>query len=146
MRSASTCDALSRLWVIHNYSLPAYLNYAPPAWKEEDGAAARLLESIHQDQQRLADRIGKMILEYGEVVPAGSFPNRFTAMHDLSSTFMWAVLQSYQQRTVEAIERLIPQLPDGTIARSLAQECLGAAKAHLDAIREVSSSKSHVPA
>ena len=84
----------------------------------------------------MADRIGKMIIEYGGNLTLGKYPTRFTALHDLSSRFMLAELIRYQQRTIEAIEQLTPQLPRASIAQSLAQECLGVAKAHLDSLRE----------
>jgi hypothetical protein len=137
MPSDKVDQSLSRLWIIHEFSLVSYLAYAPPWWTEDDGAAAQLLRDVHQDQQRLADRIGKMIVHYGGRLPSGKFPNRFTTLHDLASHFIWSELVTYQERTVEAIEQLLPQLPAGTVAEAIGQECLGAAKAHLDAMREI---------
>ena len=139
MRSDATCEMLRRLWELHSYSLLSYLFYAPPVWKEEDGACLRLLKLIHEDQRKLADRIGEMVLEYGGKVLRGMYPLHFTAMHDLSSRFLWAEMIDCQEKTVDAIEQLVPQLPHGTIAQSLAQECLGAAKSHLDSMRELSA-------
>ncbi len=137
MNSDTTLAALSRLWIIHNYSLASYLGDAPPSWTDEDAAATRLLGDMVADQQRLADRIGKMIIDKRGVLPLGMYPDRFTMWNDLSSRFLLGELVDYQQRTIAAIEKLIPQFPEASIARSLAQECLGAAKAQLDSLHEV---------
>ncbi len=136
MYSDATREALNRLWIIHNFSLPSYLNYAPPRWDEEDGVAARLLDNIVRDQQQLADRIGKMVIKYGGELAMGRYPYRFTSLHDLSSPYLWAELLRYQRQTVDAIENLMTQLPTASIAQALAEECLGVAKAHLDSMRE----------
>ena len=142
MSSDVTCEALNRLWVIHNYSLASYLAYAPPFWTDDDGAAMQLLQDVVSDQKRLADRIGKMIVDHGRELSLGKYPDRFTTMHDLSSGFMWDELLWYQQRTIDAIEKLVVQLPQASVAQALAQECLGAAKAHLDSMREIADKAS----
>lgn len=146
MHSDTTCEALNRLWIIHNCSLASYLSFAPPCWSEEDGAAAQLLHDIVRDQQQIADRVGKMIIEYGGSMILGKYPTRFTAMHDLSFQYMWTELMRYQQRTIDAIEKLTPQLPRASIAQALAQECLGVAKAHLDSLRDLAPSQPQLSA
>lgn len=146
MHSNCTCEALTRLWMIHNYSLASYLDYAPPCWKDEDGAAAQVLRDVVADQKRMGDRIGTMVVGCDGDLKLGHFPSRFNTLHDLSAQFMWDELQRYQLRTIDAIEKLIPQFPRASIAEALAQECLGVAKAHLDSIREVSESKPRLSA
>ncbi len=141
MKSDTTREALNRLWVIHNYSLANYLADAPPAWTDEDVAAAALLHDISEDQRHMADRIGKMIIAQGGKLPLGMFPDRFLTWNDLAPRFMLGELVDYQQRTIAAIDKLISQLPQASIAKSLAQECLGVAKAHLDSLREVAAKK-----
>ncbi len=137
MSRETTISILNRLWVIHNYSLATYLSYAPPWWHEGDGPVMQLLRDVASDQQQLADRLGKLIVHYGGQVVQGKYPNRFTTLHDLSSQYLLQELVQYQQRTVTAIESLIPQLPPGSASQALAQECLGAAKAHLDSMHEI---------
>ncbi len=136
MNSDSTSQVLNRLWVIHQYSLANYVSDAPPWWKDDDASAAELLRDVVEDQRRLADRFGTMMVEYGGELAPGKFPARFAALHDLASEFMWAVLLSYQQRTIEAIEKAVAMLPRASMAQALTQESLGVAKAHLDSMRE----------
>ena len=146
MHSNATREALTHLWIIHNYSLASYLAYAPPCWKDEDGAAAQVLHDVVADQRRMGDRIGTMVIGCDGDLKLGHFPSRFNTLHDLSAQFMWDELQRYQQRTIDAIEKLIPQFPRASIAEALAQECLGVAKAHLDSMREVSEGKPRLSA
>ena len=40
MSAESTTEVLNRLWIIHHYSLPNYLAFAPPWWKDDDAKAA----------------------------------------------------------------------------------------------------------
>jgi hypothetical protein len=137
MDSDVTNQILNRLRIIHQYSLANYVADARPWWNDEGGQAARVLRDVVSQQRQLADRFGRLLVEQsGEVTP-GAFPGRFAALHDLASGFMWAELIRYQQRTIASIEKAIAQLPPGTLARAVAQESLGVARAHLDAMREV---------
>ncbi len=141
MNTNATCAVLNRLWVIHHYSLPSHLAFAPPWWRDEDAKGAQLLCDIVRDQQRLADGFGKLIVECGGRLAAGKFPARFDTFHDLSSQFMWAELIQYQERTIEAIEKSIDELPRASLAQSFTQESLGVAKAHLDSLNELGSDR-----
>ncbi len=137
MNDASNCEVLNRLWIIHHYSLPNYLAFAPPWWREKDGRGVDLLGDIVRDQQRLADRFGTLMTKHDCTPAAGQFPLRFTAFHDLSSQYIWERLVEYQQRTIEAIAKCIDQLPPHSLALSVTQESLGIAKAHLDSMNEL---------
>lgn len=139
MSPDSTNAALNRLWVMHRFSLASYLASAPPCWDETDTAAASLLKDIADEQIDLADRLGKLIAQTRGELSISRYPDRFSGMHDLSVDYTWHELISYQQRTVEAITRLLPQLTAGTKAEAVAQECLGVAKAHLDSLQELAS-------
>jgi hypothetical protein len=134
MSDDTTNDILNRLWVIHNRSLPSYLAYARPWWESDDQGPAERLNDIVRDQQEMADRIGRTILENGGQLIAGEFPVKFAALHDLGSEHLRAELIRYQSRTVDAVELLAEQLPPASFARALAQEALGMAKAHLDSL------------
>ncbi len=141
MHTSTTSEVLNRLWIIHQYSLPHYLAFAPPWWQDGDAPEAQLLGDIVRDQQRLADRLGKLVVDGGGSPIAGRFPGRFTAFHDLSSKFMWTELTRYQVRTIEAIQQCIDQLPRASLPETLAQESLGVAKAHLDSIHELNDER-----
>ncbi len=137
MNNGSTCEVLNRLWIIHHYSLPNYLGAAPAWWHDEDVGETRLLQQVIRDQQNLANRMGDLILELRGRTVAGKFPAWFTVLHDLSVEFLWSELIRYQQRTVAAIQQCVGRLPPGSLAKALAQESLGVAKAHLDSMREL---------
>ena len=52
----STNDVLNRLLVIHSRSLPVYLTYAPPWWKDQNGRIAEVLHDLARDQLELAEQ------------------------------------------------------------------------------------------
>jgi hypothetical protein len=58
----------------------------------------------------------------------------------------WAQQTAAQQRTIAAIDKVVVLIASGTIAQALAQECLGAAKAHLDMMQEVDADEKRMPA
>ena len=77
----TTNDILNRLLVIHSRSLPVFLAYAPPWWKDHEGRIAEVLADMAQDQLELADRIGALLLANGETPTVAQFPG---AVHGLS--------------------------------------------------------------
>jgi len=139
MSFATTNDLLNRLLVIHARSLPSFLVDAYPSWKDTFVLAAEVLADVVEDQRSIAARAGKLIVENAGSVASGRFPDRFSTLHDLSFDFMLAQLIHYQERTIVAIEQLAGQLPHGSPAQELAQEALGMAKAHRDAMGELPS-------
>jgi len=133
----TTNEILNRLLVIHNRSLPIFLTYAPPWWKDDDGRVAEMLADVALDQLRIADRIGQLIVDHGGTVPSGQYPDRFSTLHDLAFDFLLAELIRYQDRTVATIEKFVPLLARSSMAQMLAQEALGTAKAHRDMLGEL---------
>ena len=136
MSSKSTIEVLNRLLVLHTRSLPMYLSCAQPSWIRGDEAAQETLQSIVEDQRALAERIGEMLLEIGPV-NEGAFPTVYTAYHDLSFDFLLDRMIESQRRDIAAIERCIAQLTLVPMAKAIAEEALGAAKAHLEALQEL---------
>ena len=137
MNQPTTNEILNRLLVIHNRSLPMYLNSATPWWGERDARARDVLAQIVADQQHMVDRIGALILEHGGSIEYGEFPIRFTAYHDIAGDYLLAKMIDYQQRTIAAIEKCAAQLADEPRAHALAQQALGMARAHLDMLKEL---------
>lgn len=137
MNVAETNAVLNRLSVIHSRSLAMYLSYAVPWVAGANGEASQRLGLIAEDQRRTADQLGEMILENGGVVDPGEFPMRFTSMNDLSFDFLLQQLVDRQQRDVAAIESCVQRLEGDPAAKAVAQEALGAAKAHLVTLREL---------
>ncbi len=141
-----TNDILNRLLVIHSRSLPNFLVYAHPWWKDDHVKATEVLANIVGDQRNIAARAGRLIVENDGAVASGQFPDRFSTLHDLSLDFLLAELIRYQDRTIAAIEQLVRQLPRASMAQGLAQEALGMAKAHRTALGDLPSELARQPA
>ena len=137
MNAANTIEVLNRLLVIHHRSLPMYLSYAAPWQTQRDQAAREVLDHIVADQKQMVDRIGELVLERDGDVEHGEFPMYFTGLHDLSFDYLVRRMIADQNRDVAAIEQCVDQLESDPLAKALAQECLGAAKGHLDSLEEL---------
>jgi hypothetical protein len=142
MSSKSTIEVLNRLFILHTRSLPMYLSYAQPSWHIGDEVAQETLQSIVEDQRAMAERLGEMILEIGPV-NEGGFPTVYTAYHDLSFDFLVDRMIESQRRDIAAIEQCIARLTLVPMAKAIAEESLGAAKAHLEALQDL---QQHNPA
>lgn len=134
---SDTNQTLNRLSVIHNRSLPMYLRYAVPWVRDAYDDAGVTLRDIAEDQQEYVDRIGELILESNGKVEMGEFPMLYTGYHDLSIDFLLPIMIREQEAAVQQIEACAEALRLSPIARGLAEESLGAAKAHLDTMREL---------
>ena len=132
MALESTIQVLNHLLAIHARSLATYLSYAQPEWHRGDEVARETLRSIVDDQKATVDRLGEMILEHNGTVLGNAFPMAFTNYHDLSFDFLCRKLIEHQRRDIIAIERCVRELSSSIFARAVAEEALGAAKAHLE--------------
>lgn len=137
MTQPSTTALLNRLLAIVCRSFPQYLRYSRPYIPAGREAILETLESIVTDQDIMAERIGQMIYQADELPRRGEFPMEFTDMHDLGIDFLINVAIEYQQQDIEAISELVGQLQFAPAAKSLAEETLGMAKAHLDSLKEL---------
>ena len=140
MASKSTIEVLNKLLVLHTRSLPMYLSYAQPAWLRGDDHARETLQSIVEDQREIAERLGEMITEIGPL-NEGGFSMVFTAYHDLDFNFLLDRMIELQRRDIATIEKLISQLVLVPMAKAIAEESLGAARAHLESLQELKPSK-----
>lgn len=137
MASMTTVDVLNRLYAIHQRSLPIYLSYAKPWSLGDDDRALGVLAEIVADQKLTIDRFATLILDHNGDVEPGEFPMSFTGLHDLSVDYLVQQMIEHQQRDIAAIERSVGQLRMAPLAKALAEESLGAAKAHLDSLVEL---------
>ena len=137
MKQDTIHKLLNRLLVIHNRSLPMYLESAVPWWQDRDVRAQQVLDQIVTDQRHMVDRVGTLIVENSGRVELGAFPISFTALHDLSGGYLIRKMISYQHRSVAAIEILVEQLANQPRPHALAQQALGMALAHLDMLGEL---------
>ena len=134
----STIDVLNRLSEIHSRSLPMYLSYAVP-WtsNRRDQDAAKSLKLISDDQKSTADRINELILEEDGTVNSVHFPIYFSGYHDLSLRYLLGKLIELQHLSVQQIQQCVDELALAPRARAIAEEALGAAKAHLQTLQEL---------
>ncbi len=58
----------------------------------------------------------------------------FTDLHDLSLDYLVSRLIRCQQQDIAVIAACVPQLATAPAAQTLAEEALGAARAHLEAL------------
>ena len=137
MNAVDTNAVLNRLSVIHNRSIPTYLSYAGPWIARRAGNASDTLSAIAADHRRTVDRLGEMIMESGGDVDPGEFPMLYTAWHDVSFDFVLDKMIDKQRQDITAIEECVEQLTLAPLAKSVAEEALGAAKGHLESLEEL---------
>ncbi len=137
MASDNTIAALNRIACVLNRSLPMYLRDAKPYVRPEDAEAAEVLESIADEQRDMVARIGELVVEEGSQLDTVGFPITYTSLHDLSLDYLIGQLVMQQERDVQEIQHCVSQLSLAPRARALAEESLGAAKGHLETLREL---------
>jgi len=96
-----------------------------------------LIQRIVADQRRMIDRIVKLISQQDGVADFGAFPLAFAALHDVSSNYILLQLVNQQRTLVADLESAVEMLDEMKLAKALAQETLGVAKAHLDALQSL---------
>jgi hypothetical protein len=137
MNHGQTINALNRLYVLHNRSLPIYLRDAAPWEREGDEHAKQTLAHIIEDHQTTVDRLGAMILDRDGVVEHGRFPMEFTGWHDLAFDFILRRLIDVQRLAIRTIESCVRTLDQDPEAKAVAEEILGQAKGHLESLVEL---------
>lgn len=137
MTTADPNAVLNRLLILHHRSLPMYLSYALPYPTRGDDKARDVLKHIVASQKEMVDRIGSLLVEREVDVTHGEFPIYFTGLHDLSLEYLVRRMIADQRRDIAEIEKCAEQLSDDPYGKALAEEALGAAKAHLDALEEL---------
>ena len=138
MPRQSPVEILNQLLALHTRSLPTYLLSAKP-WVSNEAAQAALtvLEQIAADQELVAGRIVAVIRDEHGTPTSSEFPINFTDMHDLSMDYIMAEVQARQEREIEFMEWAVENLAGAAVRGAIAEEALGAAKAHLDSLREL---------
>lgn len=133
---------LNQLLEIHVTSFASYV-LDVGAWnpgRAADEDIAKVLQNVGRDQRALADRIYTAILDRGGPFDYGSYPMSFTDKNDLTYDRLLREVADFQHRDTAAIERIAASLEGGDVeALELAQEALGSAKAHQDALDAVAA-------
>jgi hypothetical protein len=137
MLPRKTVAALERLLVTLYRSLPMYLTDAVPWTRQEDQRAIEVLRYIVADQKGACARIAHYLQSHHVPLNTGHYPMSFTDTNDLSLGFLVSLLSDSQKADIATIERLIPDLHSDPQALALAEESLGGARAHLEALQEL---------
>lgn len=139
MNQSPALNVLNELLVIHFRSFAQYLLATHPLIQHSDDEAVEAIRDIVEDQQKHCSRLADMIQRRGGRIEQGDFPMDFTDTHDLGLDFIIKKLTAEQIHDERSIENCVAQLDDDVPAKVLAEETLGAAKAHIDTLRELSS-------
>ena len=118
-------------------SLPMYLVYAAPYTGRGSEPALAALRHIVADQEQMAQRIGDLLVQnFGRIESVG-FPMEYTALHDLALEYLVKRTVAAQGRDIRTLEGCVVDAAEDAAARSLCEEALGAARAHLDSLEEL---------
>ena len=135
-----TCDILNTLVRMHGRSLASYVHHAKPYDASRHPEGMKMIEHVVADQREMMDRIAEEILSRGALVQPGGYPASFTSLNDLDFDYLLKRMIEHQRRDVQVIDGLLPSLQHDTKAHILAEESLGAAKAHLDSLLDYQAS------
>ncbi|MGY8767659.1 MAG: hypothetical protein ACKVH8_04375 [Pirellulales bacterium] len=131
---------LSRLAALHYHSLPMYLRYTRPWTRPGTEGKLDVLRHMITDHQFAVEKIAHVLEETDATIGLGEFPMEYTDLHDLSIAYLFGVLIESQNKLIAEIQSGISQLENDTIAKEVAQECLGMAKGHVENLEEAASS------
>jgi hypothetical protein len=137
MMTFDAIRSLNRLLAIHCRSFVQYLRWSRPHVPPGHDEELETLAAIAADQDAMAERISRAVVDAGALPRTGEFPMEFTDLHDLDIEFLVAAAVRYQEFDVTALQQIVENLPSAPAARAIAEEALGMAKGHLDSLREL---------
>lgn len=139
MSFAPSNQVLNRLASLLDSSLLAFMDYAKPWQGSGDKSVIESIQRMAADQQLMVDRIAEELDYEGHPYDGGEFPIEFTALFDLSLSYLLSQLVERQTEDVASIGRCIERLDEAPLAKALAEEALGLAEGHLENLRESAS-------
>lgn len=137
MNQSQAIGVLNELLVIHFRSFAQYLSVVHPWIQQGDEEVVEAIRDIVEDQQKHCTRLADMIQRRGGRIDQGDFPMDFTDTHDLGLDFIIKKLTFEQERDVTRVASCVDRLDEDVPAKVLAEEALGAARAHLDSLLEL---------
>jgi hypothetical protein len=142
MLNRHTIDALNRLLSTLYRSLPMYLTDATPWIHRGDERIVATLRRVVADQKALCARVARFLQDHQAPVDMGDYPMAFTDLHDLSLDYLVSRAIRCQEQAIATIEGVVREVGADAAARTLAEETLGASRAHLEALMELAASVS----
>ncbi len=137
MAKVKTSALLNQLFEILHRSLSTYLADACPWTHTGDERATKALADIVADQKAMSGRIAELIDSRGDRVESGHFPMEYTDLNLLSLDYLIRELIACQKCDLADIESIVTALGGDREARELAEEVLGAERAHLESLEEL---------
>jgi len=139
MADQQTIDVLNRLLAVHCYSLSTFWSIAHP-WSDDRGdEVAEALQHVVADEAETQQRLVAMIRDFRGRTQTGTFPMEFTSLHDLSSDYLLGELIRRQRINIDVITQCVADLATAPLAKSAAEEALGAAQAHLETFEQLAT-------
>jgi len=137
MPSHNGINALGQTLAVLESSLAQYLTNTRPWTRRGDEKAQETLEQITREQRRDIGRITAVIEAAREPLPTGRYPMAFTDTHDLSIEYLVRELTAYQKQDIASLEKCAAAASTDVVAKSLIDEVLGSARAHLELLEEL---------
>src|SRR5580704_9476399 len=139
MLPGKVISALERLLVIVYRSLPMYLTDAVPYAGQQDQRAVEVLKFIVADQKSTAARVAHYLQSHHVPLNMGHYPMSFTGLHDVSISFLVSQLIDCQRQDITTLEQVVADTIADPRGQALAEEALGGARAHLEALQELAT-------
>jgi hypothetical protein len=139
MLDRRTTVALNRLFITIYRSLPMYLTYAAPWCHRGDERIEETLRHLVADHKAICARIAEYLQEQQAPLNTGDYPMGFTDLHDLSLDYLVSRMIRCQQQDIAVIANCVQELKAVPTARTLAEESLGAARAHLESLEQLAA-------
>jgi hypothetical protein len=137
MPSHNGLNALGQALSVLESSLSQYLANTRPWTRRGDEKAEETLKQITREQQRDVGRIVGVLESSREPVPSGRYPMAYTDTHDLSIEHLVRELTEYQKQDIASLEQCVALAGADIAAKSLVEEVLGSARAHLELLEEI---------
>lgn len=134
---AKLYSQLSQLLWLMSKSFPQYVRYSRPYIPSGREMEFETLVGIAADQDILAERVSQLLMDAGAPLRSGEFPMEYTDTHDLGIDYQVRSAIEYQEQDIATLEQIIKELEPFPMARPLAEEALGMAKGHLEALHEL---------
>jgi len=134
--SRDVLNPLDRLLRVLCRSLPRYLEQAKPWVRGEHDTLQGDLSRLVADQQMLAQRTARAILQHGGRPDPGPFPMEFASVNDVALDRILPQILEELKRLIDEIQRCAAGLTDCPAELALAQEALGNMQGHLEVLQE----------
>ncbi len=129
--------ALGRLYELQTFAMPRFVLGASPFVAPGDEPLLDVLRQVIVQQEHMAEQLAEAILLRGGTVPKGTYPMRYTSLHDMELRYLLPRLVEEQRAVVSFIDELAHSLREDKPAQRLAQKVRRNETAHLRLFEEL---------